>query len=269
MEKRMGFIGLGEMGLPMAKNLMKAGYELNVFDMDKRPLMELEKLGAHVLGSSKEVARSSKIVIVMVRTVEQVKEVIAGKEGVLTGAAGSSIILIMSTIDPGTAQEMSRLAAEKGVMVLDCPVSGARQGAEAATLTIMVGGPEAVFKGCKPILEVLGKNIFYLGESGMGESAKLINNLLLLINMSAAYEAVSLAKKAGVKMDELFDLIKVSTGNSWIIEHWDMVTKWKDQYVEGGTLDLIYKDIKLTLAMGESLKAPLHLSSLCTQLVRY
>ncbi|MFH1479700.1 MAG: NAD(P)-dependent oxidoreductase [Pseudomonadota bacterium] len=266
MEKVIGFIGLGEMGLPMAKNLIKAGYGLNIFDTNKRPLMELEKLGAHVLNSSREVARSSKIVMVMVRTPDEVREVIAGKEGLLTEAAPSSIILIMSTIDAGTAQEMSRLAGEKEVIVLDCPVSGGSPGAEAATLTIIAGGPEEVLESCKPILEVMGKNIFYLGEIGMGESAKLINNLLLGIYMSAAYEAVALAKKAGVKMDVLFDLLKVSTGNSWIIQHWDMVNSWKEHYVEGGSLDLLYKDIRLALAMGESLKVPLHISALCNQL---
>jgi 3-hydroxyisobutyrate dehydrogenase-like beta-hydroxyacid dehydrogenase len=103
----------------------------------------------------------------------------------------------------------------------------------------------------------------------MGESAKLINNLLLLVNMCAAYEAMALAKKAGVRTDVLFDLIKVSTGNSWVFDHWDMVTSWKDNYKPGGTLDLIYKDINLTLDLGENLKVPLHLSSLAKQLVRY
>lgn len=266
MEKTIGFIGLGEMGLPMAKNLIKAGYGLNIFDMNKKPLLELEKLGARVLPSSREVAQASRIVIIMVRSPDQVREVIAGKEGLLAGVAPSTIILIMSTIDSGTAQEMSRLAAEKEVVVLDCPVSGGSPGAEAGTLTIMAGGPEEVLKSCRPMLEVMGKNIFYLGGIGMGESAKLINNLLLTIYMSAAYEAVALAKKAGVKMDVLFDLLKTSTGNSWIIQHWDMVNSWKENYVEGNSLDLLYKDIKLALAMGESLKVPLPISGLCNQL---
>ncbi len=175
----------------------------------------------------------------------------------------------MSTIDPMMAKKLAGIAKEKGADLLDAPVSGARQGAETGTLTVMVGGAEEVSKRCKPIFDVLGKNIFYLGEVGMGESAKLINNLLLLVNMSAAYEAVALGKKAGVKMDVLFDLIKVSTGNSWVIEHWDMVTSWKDKYKVGGTLDLIYKDINLTLDLGENLKVPLYLSSLAKQLVRY
>ena len=269
MEIKVGFIGVGEMGFPMAKNLIKAGYKLSVFDVAKEPLLDLEKEGADVGESPKGVSKTSQIIVIMVRTTEQSEQVIAGKDGVLSGINQGAIILLMATIDPIAVQKMSTMAAEKGAFLLDCPVSGAKQGAEAGILTIMAGGSEEAFNSCKPIFDVLGKNIFYLGESGMGESAKLINNLLLLVNMCAVYEAVSLGGKAGVKMDVLFDLIKVSTGNSWIIENWDVVTSWKNNYVEGGTLDLIYKDINLTLSLGEALKVPLFLSSLSKQLVRY
>lgn len=269
MERSIGFVGLGEMGLPMARNLIEAGYELYAFETDQGRAEEAKKFGARICASPAEAARNSGTVIVMVRTVDQVKAVFTGKDGLLAGPSGPGAVLIMSTIDPVTAQNMSRLAAEKGIEVLDCPVSGARQGAEAGTLTIMVGGPEETFNRCRPIFEAMGKNIFYLGKTGMGESAKLINNLLLLVHMIAAYEAVAIAQKAEIKMDVLLDLIRVSTGNSWIIEHWDTVRKWKDEYVEGGTLDLIYKDIKLTMVMGEALKVPLHLSALAAQLGRY
>lgn len=269
METKIGFIGVGEMGFPMAKRLINAGYKLSVFDMVKEPLVSLQNAGAHIGGSPKEVAEKSEIVIVMVRTTAQAESVISGENGVLAGALPGSTILLMSTIDPFMVKKLEGLAKGKDVGLLDAPVSGAKQGAEAGTLTVMVGGIEDVFRKCKPIFDVLGKNIFYLGDIGMGESAKLINNLLLLVNMCTAYEAVALAKKAGVKMDVLFNLIKVSTGNSWIIEHWDMVTSWKDNYKPGGTLDLVYKDINLTLDLGENLKVPLYLSSLAKQLLRY
>jgi 3-hydroxyisobutyrate dehydrogenase-like beta-hydroxyacid dehydrogenase len=269
METKIGFIGVGEMGFPMAKRLIEAGYQLTVFDIVKEPLLSLQNAGAQIAGSAKEVSQKSEIVTVMVRTTAQAERVISGDNGVLEGAHAGLTILLMSTIDPMMAKKLAGIAKEKGADLLDAPVSGARQGAETGTLTVMVGGAEEVSKRCKPIFDVLGKNIFYLGEVGMGESAKLINNLLLLVNMSAAYEAVALGKKAGVKMDVLFDLIKVSTGNSWVIEHWDMVTSWKDKYKVGGTLDLIYKDINLTLDLGENLKVPLYLSSLAKQLVRY
>jgi len=269
MKRKIGFIGLGEMGFRMAKRLIGDGYKLIVFDVVEEPLLNLRDAGAQVAESSKEVAEKSQIIIVMVRTTAQAERVISGEKGVLEGATRSSTILLMSTIDPFAVKKLAELAQVKGVDLLDAPVSGAKQGAEAGTLTVMVGGNEAVFKECKPIFEALGKNIFYLGQIGMGESAKLINNLLLLVNMCAAYEAMALAKKAGVKMDVLFDLIKVSTGNSWVVDHWDMVTSWKDNYKPGGTLDLVYKDINLTLDLGENLRVPLHLSSLAKQLLRY
>ncbi len=269
MNRKTGFIGVGEMGFRMAKRLIDAGHKLTVFDVVKAPVLSLQIAGAQIADSPREVAQKSEILIVMVRTTAQAEHVIDGDDGVLKGASPGSTILLMSTIDPMVAKKLAGLGKERGVDVLDAPVSGAKQGAEAGTLTVMVGGAQEVFNRCKPIFEILGKNIFYLGESGMGESAKLINNLLLLVNMSAAYEAVHLGKKAGVKMDVLFDLIKVSTGNSWVVEHWDMVTSWKDQYKPGGTLDLIYKDINLTLDLGENLKVPLFLSSLAKQLVRY
>lgn len=269
METKIGFVGLGEMGFPMAKRLMNAGYQLTVFDIVREPLLSLQAAGAQIVDSVKDVAIKADRVIVMVRTTAQAERVINGENGVLEGATRGSTILLMSTIDPMMAKKLAELAQEKGVDLLDAPVSGAKQGAESGTLTVMVGGDEAVFKKCKPVFEVLGKNIFYLGQIGMGESAKLINNLLLLVNMCAAYEAMALAKKAGVRIDVLFDLIKVSTGNSWVFDHWDMVTSWKDNYKPGGTLDLVYKDINLTLDLGENLKVPLHLSSLAKQLVRY
>lgn len=269
MGTKVGFIGVGEMGFSMAGRLIHAGYELTVFDVVKEPLVSLQSLGARIGDSAKEAAEGSEVIIVMVRTTAQAERVIGGDQGVLEGATAGQTILLMSTIDPIVAKKLAGMAKAKGVDLLDAPVSGARQGAEAGTLTVMVGGPEEIFRKRKPLFDVLGRNIFYLGEIGMGESAKLINNLLLLINMCGAYEAVALGKKAGVKMDVLFDLIKVSTGNSWVVEHWDMVTSWKDHYKSGGTLDLIYKDIALTLDLGENMKVPLYLSSLAKQLVRY
>lgn len=269
MHDRIGFIGVGEMGLPMAKNLIRAGYNLRVYDVVEHPLRDLQAQGAEIFNSPREVAQASDTVIIMVRTTEQVKEVLTGADGVLVGAKQGSKILITATIDPLVVREMAKLGAGMGIALLDCPVSGARQGAEAGTLTIMVGGAKEAFEASRPIFEVLGKNIFYLGESGMGEVAKLTNNLLLLIHMNAAYEAVSLATKAGAKLESLFDLIKVSTGNSWVVEHWDMVTSWKENYQPGGTLDLVYKDMGMVLAFAESLKVPLHLSSLAKQLGRY
>ena len=258
------------MGLPMATNLIRAGYKLRAYDVVEHPLQDLRAQGAEVVNSSREVTQASDTVIIMVRTTEQVKEVLTGANGVLAGANKGSTILVMATIDPLVVREMAKLAAGMGIALLDCPVSGAKQGAaEAATLTIMVGGAKDAFEASRPVFETLGKNIFYLGESGMGEIAKLTNNRLLLIHMNAVYEAVSLTTKAGAELESLFNLIKVSTGNSWVVEHWDMVTSWKENYQPGGTLDLVYKDMGIVLAFAESLRVPLHISSLAKQLGRY
>ncbi len=269
MADRVGFIGVGEMGFPMAWNLLKSGHKLAAYDILESPLAELRKLGAEICKAPREAARDSDVIIIMVRTMQQVEDVVTGEDGVLSGAREGSTVLIMSTIDPRAIKRMEGLAGSQGVAVLDCPVSGAKHKAEAGTLTIMAGGSEDAFTAVRPLLEVLGQNIFYLGESGMGEAAKLVNNLLLLVHMNAAYEAMALANKAGVRIDALTDLIRVSTGGSWVVDNWDIVKSWKENYQEGGTMDLIYKDIDITLAYGEALKVPLHLSSLAKQLGRY
>jgi 3-hydroxyisobutyrate dehydrogenase len=267
--RAVGFIGLGEMGFPMARNLVNAGYLLHVFDVVEEPLHELREMGARIVDSPSAAAQGSEVIIVMVRTTEQAEDVISGTDGVLAGANKGSVVLVMSTIDPKVARRLSTLAIERGVDLLDAPVSGAKEGAEAGTLTIMVGGAEAALGRVRPVLGVLGKRVFHLGAVGTGEVAKLINNLLLLVNMIGVYEAMSLARHAGIETRILRELIQGSTGNSWVIEQWETVTSWKEHYREGGTLDLIYKDANLALKLGEELRVPLHLASLAKQLGRY
>ena len=135
--------------------------------------------------------------------------------------------------------------------------------------SMIVGGEKEAYERVRPILEKMGKNIFYMGGVGMGEVAKLANNLLLLIQMNAAYEATALAEKSGLDPDLFRDMIKVSTGGSWVVEHWDMVRSWKEDYKPGGTMDLIYKDFQLALGLAQDLKTPLHLGAVASQLGRY
>ena len=272
MEKRIGFIGIGEMGFPMVRNLLKAGYKVNVYDSREEPLLEIKKYGAVIARSPKEVALSSKTIICMVRTADQLVAVFSGKEGILDGANPDAIVIIMSTVEPRVVQELSGLAKVKGIKVLDAPVSGARQGAEQATLTIMAGGPRSTYEECRPLFEALGKNIFYFGDIGMGEVAKLANNHLVLVNMLAVYEAFNLAQVAGVKMDVLVEMIKVSTGNSWVIEHWDLVKSWKEDSQRvplPGTkfrdIKTLYKDIQIMLNCARDLNVPLQLAGLSSQ----
>lgn len=267
--KKIGFIGLGEMGALMAKNLVKAGHKLFVFDIRKEAAEEFIRLGAKACSSAHEVGQSSDIVFVMARTTEQVENIVLGDNGLLEGCKTGSCIIISATINPISVQKIASLAKEKKVEVLDAPVSGGKEGAEAATLSIMVGGDENTFKKIRPVLENIGKNIFYLGSYGMGEVAKIANNLLLLINMNAAYETINLAQNAGLSLDALLQIVKPSTGGSWVLEHWDMVTSWKENYQPEGTMDLIYKDFQLANNLAKDLKVPLHLGAVASQLGRY
>lgn len=206
--EKIGFIGLGEMGALMAKNLVKAGYKLFVFDIRKEAAEEFIRLGAKACSSAHEVGQSSDIVFVMARTTEQVESIVLGDNGLLQGCKTGSCIIISATINPISVQKIASLAKEKKVEVLDAPVSGGKEGAEAATLSIMAGGDENTFMKICPVLEKVGKNIFYLGSYGMGEVAKIANNLLLLINMNAACEAIELARNAGLSLDALLQIVK-------------------------------------------------------------
>ncbi|WP_299977986.1 NAD(P)-dependent oxidoreductase [Desulfobacula sp.] len=269
MEKAIGFIGLGEMGYPMAKNLINAGYKLNVYDIDKKSLRQIEKIGAQVAKSPMDVAACSEMVIIAVRTTSQVEQIIKGEKGVLANTGQLETIIVVSTIDPLIACDLAEQSEKKGLIFLDAPISGGKERAGTGDLTIMVGGSESGFQKYKKIFDVLGSHTFYLGDSGMGQYAKLINNMLLLVNMCAVHEAKNLANKVGLKSDTLFDLLKVSTGDSWVVNNWQIVRSWKEDYQKGGTLDLLYKDIDMTLSVAEIHEIPMFLSSLAKQLVRY
>jgi 3-hydroxyisobutyrate dehydrogenase-like beta-hydroxyacid dehydrogenase len=269
MKTKLGFIGLGEMGLPMAKNLVKKGFPLTVYDLDPEPLKQLEAMGAVTASGPASVAENSDLVMVIVRTTEQVRKVLFGDKGVVSAAMTPSAVAVMSTISPVEAGEMAVLAKEKNIEFLDAPVSGARERAETGKLTIMVGGETDVFQKFLPVFDTLGSKIVHVGGVGAGEYAKLINNMFLLVHMCAAYEAVSLAESEGMDPSEIFDIVKSGTGQSWVVDNWETVRGWKKNYFEGGTLDLIYKDIDITLSIGEKKKVPLYLSSLSKQLGRY
>jgi 3-hydroxyisobutyrate dehydrogenase-like beta-hydroxyacid dehydrogenase len=264
-----GFVGLGEMGLPMARNLLSKGCKTRIFDIRREPVNELTALGATGSATIKEIGTICEIIVIMARTTEQVEGIVQGKEGLLETCGKGACIIIMSTIDPLAVRRMAAKAKEKSIEIIDAPVSGGRQGAEAASLSIMVGGDEKTFQKVLPILEKLGKKISYLGSYGMGEVAKITNNLLLLIHMNAAYEAISLAAKAGLTTESLLKAVGPSTGNSWVLDHWDMVTSWKLNYKPEGTLDLIYKDFLLAFKLAQDLQIPLHLGAEASQLGRY
>ncbi|MGH7716348.1 MAG: 2-hydroxy-3-oxopropionate reductase [Vulcanimicrobiaceae bacterium] len=193
-----GFIGLGIMGKPMARNLMRAGYSLVVHNRGRGPVDELEKEGAKAATTSKEVAQQSDVVITMLPDSPDVEAVVLGKDGVLEGIKSGATLIDMSTITPATARRVAEEVRKKGGKALDAPVSGGEKGATDATLSIMAGGPQVVFDAVLPILQTLGKNIVLVGDSGAGQIAKAANQLVVGVTIEAVAEALALAEAAGV-----------------------------------------------------------------------
>jgi 3-hydroxyisobutyrate dehydrogenase-like beta-hydroxyacid dehydrogenase len=271
MNKTIGFIGLGNMGEPMATHIAKAGFALTVYDLRPEPLRALEKLGAKVARSPQEVGEQCDIIETIVVNDAQVEEVILGKDGggVLAGARPGTIIVIHSTVHPKTCQRIAALAKDKSVGVLDAAVSGAEAGARAGTLTLMVGGDPALLEVCRPVLTVIGKHIFHMGEVGMGEVAKLANNLMAIVNMQSTREGLRLARLAGIEEQKMLEVVKASTGNSWAVQSWEAMRQVVQHYTTGpkGMAQVGYKDISLAVAVGHDVGASLPVAALVSQLM--
>ncbi len=267
--QRVGFIGLGNMGKAMAVNLVKAGFDLTVFDIRSEPLSELAKLGASAARSVAEVAANSDIIQLVVVNDAQLEEVVLGENGVLSTAKPGSIIVIHATVHPKTCQKIAEHAVTKNVGVLDAAVSGGEEGSKAGTLTLMVGGDAKLVESCRPIFEVVGENIFHLGDVGMGEAAKLVNNLMFLNHLHSAYEGLRLGAAAGIDEDKLIELLKVSTGNSWALESWSWFAEMRESYTTGmeGLAEVLFKDLSLALSVGHDLKVPLPSGALTLQML--
>ncbi len=263
-EMRIGFIGLGTMGKPMARKLLQAGYSLTVHNRSREPVEELSEEGAVPAFSPREVGEASDVVITMLPSSPHVREVVLGPEGVLEGMGAGSIILDMSTINPLVTREIAAKAEEKGVRMLDGPVSGGPSGAEAGTLTIMLGGEEEVVEACRPILQVLGERIYHVGEVGMGEVVKVCNNLILASSMAAVGEAFALGVRAGADPKDLYEVIMSSSGSCACLEtgvpYPDVIPDGpadKD-FAPRFTLDMMFKDVGLGMDAAKELKVPLH-----------
>ncbi len=267
--EKIGFVGLGEMGKPMAKNLARKGYSLTVYDVRPEPVEELKALGAVAAKSLKDMAKASNFIITMVRDVPQTEAVIFGKEGIWEGLKEGSTIIITSTLDSFFCRSLEAKAKEKKVGVLDACVSGAKPKAEAGTLTLMVGGDDALYKKCLPILEAMGKEIYFMGGVGAGQITKLANNMMLHINMAGATEALALAICGGIKKELFLDVVKKSTGNSWIVENWELVAQ-KKRELRDGMPDATFKNsvnlMDSALKLGRSLDLHLPFIGLVSQI---
>jgi len=253
---KIGFIGIGQMGRHMSQNIQAAGYELVVNDVKKETAAELLAKGAVWAASPKAVVESCRIVITCLPSTQIVEQVVYGKDGLKSGWKKGDVYIDMSTNSPVTVRRIAQDAGAMGVIVLDAPVSGGTKGAEKGTLTIMVGGDPDGLKKVKPVLEAMGKNIYHVGEVGCGNVAKLVNNLIALACNSITAEGFVLGTKAGINPVVLFEILKVSTANSWTVQQYPN-TVFQGNFEPGFKVSLAYKDIGLALALGDNYGVPL------------
>lgn len=246
---RIGFIGLGNMGGPMARNLVKAGHEVIGFDLVKASLDAAT--GVKPVASAAEAAAGAAAVVTMLPAGSHVREVLTGKGGVLAAMKAGALLIDSSTIDVATARDMEAAAKAKGVLLVDAPVSGGVGGAEAGTLTFMVGGSEAAFAAAQPILEKMGKTIVHAGGPGNGQAAKICNNMILGISMIATAEGFALAQRLGLDAQKLFDISSKSSGQCWSMTSYCPVpgpvptSPANRGYKAGFTAAMMLKDLKL------------------------
>ncbi len=271
--KKIGFIGCGTMGKPMALNLIKAGYSLTVRDLNPQPVEELVAAGATAADSPREVAEKSEVVITMLTSSPHVEQVMFGPDGVLEGLKKGCVIIDMSTIDPLVTRKVAAAAAEKGLKMLDAPVTGLQAKAIDGTLTIMVGGDKALFEQCKDILQVVGEKIYHVGEVSMGEVVKLTNNLMGVIAGIGACEGFLFGTKLGADPKVLHEVITHGGGNSFFLERLAPypglvpTAPVNNDFAPGFTTDLMAKDVGLILSAAEANKVPLLVCSLVRQLI--
>jgi len=249
---RIGFIGLGNMGGPMARNLLKAGHRVTAFDLVPDLIAQLVKDGAIAATSPAEAARAAEIVVTMLPAGEHVREVYLGAGQVLKTATPRTLLIDSSTIDVETAREVAAAAAAAGRLMVDAPVSGGTAGAAAGTLTFMVGGPAEAFAAAQQFLEAMGKTIVYAGGAGNGQAAKICNNMILGISMIAVSEAFALAEKLGLEAQKLFDIASKSSGQCWSLTSYCPVpgpvpsSPANRGYKAGFSADMMLKDLRLS-----------------------
>ncbi|AHN22505.1 MULTISPECIES: 2-hydroxy-3-oxopropionate reductase [Lysinibacillus] len=260
MKKKIGFIGLGIMGAPMVRNLLKKGNDVTVYDINTTTVDMLAQDGANKATSSKEVALTSDVVITMLPQGADVFQAIFGEHGVMEGARRDMIIIDMSSVTPSESKEMFELSANRGVHFLDAPVSGGEPKAIDGTLTIMVGGKEEVFEKVKDILGNMGSNIVHVGDPGCGTTAKLANQIIVNLNIAAISEALVLATKAGINVGKMYEAIRGGLAGSTVMDA-KIPMILNRNFQAGGRVDINLKDIKNVMNTAHELAVPLPLSA--------
>ena len=261
-----GFIGLGIMGKPMARNLLKAGYSLTVYNRSAGPMQDLADDGAVKASSGKEVAQNTEIIITMLPDSPDSEKVILGENGVLEGARKGSTIIDMSSIAPLISQKIADEASKRGIEMLDAPVSGGEPGAVAGTLAIMVGGKQDVFDRCLPILDVMGRSVVRVGDVGAGNFVKLANQIIVAANIEAIGEAFVLAQKAGIEPELVFQAIRGGLAGSNALEAKAPMIMERN-FNPGFRIRLHQKDLHNALLTAKDLGVPLPVTSLVQQML--
>jgi len=269
---RIGFIGLGNMGLPMAANLVKAGHEAVGFDVAASLTAKLAAIGGLAAETTAAACRGADAIITMLPASEHVRDVYCAPGGVIDAAGAGALLIDSSTIDVATAREVAARAAGKSLAMVDAPVSGGVAGAQAGTLTFMVGGPDAAFERARPILESMGKTIVHAGGSGNGQAAKICNNMILGVSMIAVSEAFLLAEKLGLDAQRLFDIASKSSGQCWSMTSYCPVpgpvptSPANRGYQAGFTAAMMLKDLRLAQDAARSAKTATPLGAAAAEL---
>lgn len=264
---KIGFIGLGIMGKPMSKNLIKAGYELVVSDINKAAVDELVAAGAKSAATAKEVAAQSDIIITMLPNSPHVKAVVLGENGVIEGAKKGAILADMSSIAPLVSREVAEKLAEKGVEMLDAPVSGGEPKAIDGTISVMVGGKQEVFDKCYPVLKAMAGSVVRTGEIGAGNITKLANQIIVAINIAAVSEALTLASKAGVEPELVYQAIRGGLAGSTVLDAKAPMMMDRN-FKPGFRINLHIKDLNNVLETSHGVGVPLPLTAAVMEMMQ-
>jgi 3-hydroxyisobutyrate dehydrogenase len=273
MSELIAFIGVGNMGLPMAENLMKSGKKIKVFDVSKKTADMARKKKLDVVNDFNElITKEVSTVITMLPEGKHSKEVFLGENGIINKVSKNCLLIDCSTIDIQTSKEIGKKATEKGILMIDAPVSGGVMGAQKATLNIMVGGSKKAFDLALPLLKIMGKNIFHAGDLGSGNGAKICNNMSLGVAMIVASESLMLAKRLNIDIKKVHEIMKNASGNSWPISVYPPLpgliegTPSNNNYRPGFSAGMMNKDLKLANECAKSVDADTPLGKMALEI---
>jgi 2-hydroxy-3-oxopropionate reductase len=267
MSEKVGFVGLGIMGRGMVDNLMKAGFDVTVWNRTASRMQPFVDKGATPADSPKHVGELCDVIITCVSDTPDVEAVILGDDGIIHGASEGNLVIDMSTINPVNTLEIAKQLNEKGIAMLDAPISGGSEGAANGTLSIMIGGTEEDVQRAQPYFDAMGKTITHVGEQSAGQTVKLSNQILCVVNMLAASEALLFAKAGGVDLDKMLQAVTGGAAGSWMLANRGPQVI-DDDWKPGFTIDLQQKDLRLVMGAADKMGIPVIATSLCFNMYR-